>query len=156
MVTHAAAFRGKNIWTGGPAVINGRSRNYLYRWTDGWQMTFCIMPGNHMGSTVTAGAIRTNIDDEDIPYIESREDYEARIFTDLQTSVDLIKANVGSEVTYFAHPHGQKDEWAEDFVKGLFPVTTTSEVAVADLNNGIQDLPRYNISMDYPLSHYMK
>ena len=87
---------------------------------------------------------------------ESREDYEARIFTDLQTSVDLIKANVGSEVTYFAHPHGQKDEWAEDFVKGLFPVTTTSEVAVADLNNGIQDLPRYNISMDYPLSHYMK
>ncbi len=48
----------------------------MYRWTDGWQMTFCIMPGNHMGSTVTAGAIRTNIEDEEIPYIESREDYE--------------------------------------------------------------------------------
>lgn len=76
VVSHAATFQGRNIWTGGPEVINGRSRNYLYRWTDGWQMTFCIMPGNHMGSTVTAGAIRTNVDDADIPYIESREDYE--------------------------------------------------------------------------------
>lgn len=76
MVSHAATFRGRNIWAGGAEIINGRSRNYLYRWTDGWQMTFCIMPGNHMGSTVTAAAIRTNVEDEDIPYIDSREDYE--------------------------------------------------------------------------------
>ena len=76
ITSYAATFKGTNIWTGGSEILNGRSRNYLYRWTDGWQMTFCIAPGNHMGSTVTAGAVRTNIEDADIPYIDSREDYE--------------------------------------------------------------------------------
>ena len=86
---------------------------------------------------------------------ESKADYEARIFPDLETSVELIETNVGAEVTYFAHPHGQKDEWSEAFVKELFPVTTTSEVATANLANGIQDMPRYNISMSTPLSQYL-
>jgi len=86
---------------------------------------------------------------------ESKADYEARIFTDLETSVEMIETNVGADVTYFAHPHGQKDAWSEAFVKELFPVTTTSEVATADLANGTQDMPRYNISMSTPLSQYL-
>ena len=86
---------------------------------------------------------------------ESKADYEARIFTDLETSVERIETNVGADVTYFAHPHGQKDEWSEAFVKELFPVTATSEVATADLANGTQDMPRYNISMSTPLSQYL-
>ncbi len=76
MESHAATFKGKNIWSGGTEAMFGHNRNYMYKWTDGWQMTFCISPGNHMGSTVTAAALRTNINDSDIPYIKSREDYE--------------------------------------------------------------------------------
>ena len=75
-VSQAATFRGKNIWTNGPEAIYGRNRNWMYKWTDGWQMTFCIAPRNHMGSTITAEARRTNIDDDEIPYIKSKEDYE--------------------------------------------------------------------------------
>lgn len=75
-VSKAAAFRGKNIWTNGAETIFGRNRNWMYKWTDGWQMTFCIAPRNHMGNTITAEARRTNIDDDNIPYIKSREDYE--------------------------------------------------------------------------------
>lgn len=86
---------------------------------------------------------------------ETQEEYQKRIFPDLQTSVDLISSNLGAEVYYFAHPHGQKDEWAEDYVRELFPVTTTSEVATGNMANGVQDLPRYNISMSTPLSEYL-
>lgn len=86
---------------------------------------------------------------------ESKADYEARIFPDLETSVERIETNVGAEVTYFAHPHGQKDEWSDAFVKELFPVTTTSEAATANLALGTQDMPRYNISMSTPLSQYL-
>lgn len=75
-VSRAATFRGKNIWINGPEAIYGRNRNWMYKWTDGWQMTFCIAPRNHMGSTITAEARRTNIDDDEIPYIKSKEDYE--------------------------------------------------------------------------------
>lgn len=86
---------------------------------------------------------------------ESQEEYEARIFTDLETSVERIETNVGAAVTYFAHPHGQKDAWSDAFVKELFPVTATSEAATANLVGGTQDLPRYNISMHTPLSQYL-
>lgn len=74
--TWAANFTGKNIWAGGSEAMFGKSRNYLYRWTDGYQMTFCIDPGDHMGSEVRAGAVRYNIDDDNIPYITGRADFE--------------------------------------------------------------------------------
>ncbi len=76
LVSHATTFRGTNIWSGGSETLFGKSRNYLYRWTDGYQMTFCISPGKHMGSTVVADSLRTTITDESIPYIKSREDYK--------------------------------------------------------------------------------
>ncbi len=76
IVSRASTFRGKNIWTNGSEVLHGRNRNWLYRWTDGYQMTFCISPRNHMGNTVTASPLLTNINDSDIPYIKSKEDYE--------------------------------------------------------------------------------
>ncbi len=76
LISHAAEFHGTNIWSGGSEQLFGKSRNYMYRWSDGYQMTFCISPGKHMGSTVVAGALRTTIEDEEIPYIKSREDYE--------------------------------------------------------------------------------
>lgn len=74
--SHAATFAGKNLWTGGSEIMFGKSRNYLYRWTDKFQDTFCINPKFHMGSDVYAGAVRYNIEDSNIPYIESKEDFE--------------------------------------------------------------------------------
>ena len=73
--TMAASFKGKNIWTGGSEVMFGKSRNYLYRWSDGYQMTFCIDPGDHMGSEVVSSAGRYHISDEDVPYISGKEDF---------------------------------------------------------------------------------
>ncbi len=76
IVSRAGTFSGRNIWSGGSEMLFGSRRNYLYRWTDGTQMTFCISPGKHMGTLVSSGALLTHIDDEEIPYVKSREDYE--------------------------------------------------------------------------------
>ncbi|MDR1548410.1 MAG: SrtB family sortase [Hungatella sp.] len=76
ITSYAAAFTGKNIWSGGSEVIFGSNRSYLYRWSDGFQNTFCIEPGLHMGKNVNAYAGRYYIDDENIPYIDSKEDFQ--------------------------------------------------------------------------------
>lgn len=73
--TMAATFKGRNIWSGGSEVMFGKNRNYLYRWSDGYQMTFCIDPGDHMGSEVVSGAGRYHIHDENVPYISGEEDF---------------------------------------------------------------------------------
>lgn len=75
MDVYAASFTGKNIWSGGNEVIFGSNRSYLFRWSDGFQNTFCIEPGHHMGRDVTAYAGRYNINDSNIPYINSEEDF---------------------------------------------------------------------------------
>lgn len=75
MISYAASFTGRNIWSGGNEVIFGKNRSYLYRWSDGFQNTFCIEPGQSMNSTVRAGAGRYNINDTDIPYISSENDF---------------------------------------------------------------------------------
>ena len=76
MTSYAASFTGRNIWSGGSEVIFGNNRSYLFRWSDGFQNTFCIAPGRHMGSNVNAYAGRYNINDSDIPYIDSAEDFQ--------------------------------------------------------------------------------
>ena len=67
IISRAASFRGTNIWGGGSETVLGHRRNYLYRWSDGYQTTFCIAPGKHMGSDVTFEIRNTAIDDADIP-----------------------------------------------------------------------------------------
>ncbi len=76
IISRAASFRGTNIWGGGSETVLGHRRNYLYRWSDGYQTTFCIAPGKHMGSDVTFEIRNTAIDDADIPCIRSDADYE--------------------------------------------------------------------------------
>ena len=75
IISRAGTFTGKNIWTGGSETMLGHSRNYFYRWSDGYQLTFCISPGKHMGSAIRASGMRTNIEDGSWPYISSEEDY---------------------------------------------------------------------------------
>lgn len=75
---------------------------------------------------------------------ESQAEYEARVFADLQTSIDLIEANVGQEVLYFAYPHGKTDRWSDQFLREHFKVTTTTQVAPVDISKGLYQLTRYN------------
>jgi peptidoglycan/xylan/chitin deacetylase (PgdA/CDA1 family) len=79
---------------------------------------------------------------------ESRDAYEARVFSDLQTSIEKIESNLGEPVLYFAYPNGKTDSWAEDFMRENFKVTTTTQVAPVDISNGLYQLTRYNLSVD--------
>lgn len=76
---------------------------------------------------------------------ETQEEYEARIFTDLQTSIDLIEANLGTNVYLFAYPGGANDSWADSFLREHFSVTVTTRNGPIDISKGLYDLPRYNI-----------
>jgi len=83
---------------------------------------------------------------------ECQKDYEARVFADLQTSIDLIEKNVGTAVQFFAYPHGQTEPWANEFLKEHFSVTVTTHHGSTDLSKGLYDMNRCNVSMNTPLS----
>mgnify|MGYP001077981488 FL=1 len=82
---------------------------------------------------------------------ESREAYEARVLPDLQTSIDLIQANVGVKPLFFAYPLGYTDAWANDFLREHFSVTATTNHGPSDISKGLYDLKRCNVSMGVPV-----
>lgn len=86
---------------------------------------------------------------------ESRADYEARVFPDLDRSIARIEAELGAPVLYFAHPHGSTEKWALEFLSQRFDVITTSRAAVADLADGLLDLPRFNIGENDAASQFL-
>lgn len=77
---------------------------------------------------------------------ETQEDYNSRVFPDLQQSVDIIQKELGQEVLFFAYPHGKTEPWADEFLRTHFSVTVTTQVAPASLSEGFYALPRYNIN----------
>ena len=82
---------------------------------------------------------------------ESREDYEARVLPDLQTSIDLIQEKVGTAPVFFAYPNGKTEEWARDFIRAHFAVTVTTRHGSADISGGLYELRRCNVSMKVPV-----
>ena len=86
---------------------------------------------------------------------EKKDDYQARIFPDLQTSIDLIEENVGVTVQFFAYPHGKTEPWASGFLAEHFAVTVTTRHGPANVAWGLYDLPRHNVAMSTPLSEYL-
>ncbi len=78
---------------------------------------------------------------------EGREAYEARVFPDLEASIELIQSNLGTDVLFFAYPGGQVDRWADDFIKEHFSVTVTTKHGPANISKGLYKLPRHNISI---------
>ena len=83
---------------------------------------------------------------------ESREAYQARVFPDLQTSIDLIQDNTGVQVQFFAYPRGITDAWAKDFIRENFAISVTTRYGAADLSKGLYSLPRCNVAPSVPLS----
>ena len=77
---------------------------------------------------------------------EDRQDYEERVFTDIETSIQLLESNLGCKISFFAYPYGQTDTWASAFLQEHFAVTVTTKERVADISGGLYDLPRYNIN----------
>ncbi|MBQ1241852.1 MAG: polysaccharide deacetylase family protein, partial [Oscillospiraceae bacterium] len=86
---------------------------------------------------------------------ETQESYTTRIGNDLSKSVELIESEIGTPVTYFAHPLGKTDEWATDILTELFSVTVTSDTAKADLSKGLYLLPRYNVTESQRAEHFI-
>lgn len=83
---------------------------------------------------------------------ESREEYQERIFADLQTSIDLIESNVGQKVLFFAYPNGLTDSWCDDFIKEHFAMTVTTKYGPANVSKNLYKLSRYNINKSTPVS----
>ena len=79
---------------------------------------------------------------------ESQADYEARVLTDLQASVDTLTEQLGTAPVYFAYPHGKTDSWSSDFLREHFSVTVTTQVKAADISGGLYQLPRYNMNAE--------
>lgn len=86
---------------------------------------------------------------------ETQEEYEARIFPDIQKSIDRIEEELGTRVQYFAYPQGRSDPWSDEFIQSRFDMTVTSEPTVADLSKGLYKLPRITVYMDIPLSRIL-
>lgn len=83
---------------------------------------------------------------------ESREEYQERVFADLQTSIDLIESNVGQEVLFFAYPNGLTDPWCDDFIRERFAMTVTTKHGPANVSKSLYKLSRYNINQSTPVS----
>ena len=83
---------------------------------------------------------------------ESREDYEARVFADIQSSIDLIEENVGAAVRFFAYPYGTTDKWSDAYLAEHFAVTVTTSYGRSDVSKGLYKLNRCNISQEEPPS----
>lgn len=86
---------------------------------------------------------------------EAREEYEARILPDLQTSIDLIEENLGAAPQFFAYPNGKTDKWASDFIREHFAVTVITRHGSNDVSDGLYNLKRYNVSMDAPARKWL-
>lgn len=83
---------------------------------------------------------------------ESRADYEARVLSDLQTSISLIEENVGTAPLFFAYPNGLTDKWASAFIREHFAVTAITRHGAWDISDGLYGMKRCNVEMGKPVS----
>lgn len=86
---------------------------------------------------------------------ERRKDYEARVFPDIQTSIDLIQQELGQAPIFFAYPYGRTDPWITDYIAERFSVTVTTDSTVADADDGLYNMPRYNMNNNVPITDYL-
>lgn len=86
---------------------------------------------------------------------ETQADYEARVFPDIQTSIDLIQQELGQAPSYFAYPYGRTDPWIAGYIAERFSVTVTTDFAVADVDDGLYNMPRFNMNANAKISNFL-
>lgn len=87
---------------------------------------------------------------------ETEEEYAARVFPDLETSIARIEDETGQDVTTFTYPLGDMEEWAEDFLRGHFAVTLSGIYGSAHYGDSLYHLPRCNVSDAHAAREYVR
>ena len=89
---------------------------------------------------------------------ESDLDFRLRVLEDLRCSHERITVELGAPPTYFAYPFGKTDPDADACLKALFPVTviTGPGKKSADLSKGLQQLPRFTVTMQKTPAELLK
>lgn len=87
---------------------------------------------------------------------ESDGEFSVRVLDDIQKSYDRLMEELGVSPTCFAYPYGVQEPDAQALIDALFPVTLITKFRVADLADGLHDLPRLTVTMDTPLSSLLK
>ncbi len=79
---------------------------------------------------------------------ETKEAYAARVSADLTHSKTAIEKYVGNEVLYLAYPFGATDPWCTELLGSLgYQMSTTTTTEIANISDGLYNLPRLRISM---------
>lgn len=86
---------------------------------------------------------------------EDQLQYGARVFADVQKSIDRMETELGVPVIFLAYPNGRYDAWSDAFMEEHFQVTVSTDFGTADISSGLYKLPRYNVNMDNPPSQYL-
>ena len=87
---------------------------------------------------------------------ETEEAYGARVFPDLETSIERIETETGQNVTTFTYPLGDMDEWAETFLREHFAVTLSGIYGSAHYGGSLYHLPRCNVSDAHAAREYVR
>ncbi len=87
---------------------------------------------------------------------ETEAEYGARVFPDLETSIERIEVETGQTVTTFTYPLGDMDDWAEPFLREHFSVTLSGVYGRAHLGESYYRLPRCNVNDRYGASEYVR
>ena len=89
---------------------------------------------------------------------ESDIDFQCRVLEDLRCSHERITVELGVPPTYFAYPFGKTDPDADAFLKTLFPVTVVTGPGkrAANLSAGLQQLPRFTVTMEKTPAELLK
>ena len=87
---------------------------------------------------------------------ETDGEFQSRVLDDIQKSYDRMTEELGTPPVCFAYPFGAAEPDAEALIDALFPVSLTTWPVTADLSDGTARLPRWTVSMDTPLSRYVK
>jgi biofilm PGA synthesis lipoprotein PgaB len=89
---------------------------------------------------------------------ESDLDFQCRVLEDLRYSHERITVELGTPPTYFAYPFGKTDPDADAYLKTLFPLTVVTGPGkhAANLSKGLQQLPRFTVTMQHTPAELLK
>lgn len=87
---------------------------------------------------------------------ESSSDYGDRVWGDLYHSIEVLEAQLGTDVCFFAYPFGVMSMDAVGFVQTHFEVTFTNNSAVWDLDKGLYDIDRVAVTMEKGVGDLLK